>query len=134
MSPGAEKRLLQAVVLLVLLVPLAGGTLGVVFGPDWLHRGVVGRDLDSHFRYLSGLLLAMVLLFASCLPDIETRGVRMRLIAILPVTGGLARLYGMLIGGPPGRGHLIALGIELGVVPLLLLWQARVARRFNRSS
>lgn len=134
MRPRAEKRLLQAVVLLVLLVPLAGGTLGVVLGPDWLHRGVVGRDLDSHFRYLSGLLLAMVLLFASCVPDIESKGARMRLIAILPITGGLARLYGMLIGGPPGRGHLIALGIELGVVPLLLLWQARVARKLSHSS
>ncbi len=131
MSPHAEKRLLQAAMLLVLLVPLAGGTLGVVLGPDWLHRGVVGRDLDSHFRYLSGLLLAMALLFASCVPGIEGKGARMRWIAILPVIGGLARLYGMLIGGPPGLGHLIALGIELGVVPLLVLWQARVARRFT---
>ena len=132
MSPGAEKRALQAIMLIVLLVPLAGGTLGVVLGPDWLHRGVVGRDLDSHFRYLSGLLLAMALLFASCVPHIERNGARLRMIAILPVIGGLARLYGMLASGPPGRGHVVALCIELGVVPLLVLWQARVARRLSR--
>jgi hypothetical protein len=130
-NPGAEKRLLQATMLVILLVPLAGGTLGVILGPDWLHRGVVGRDLDSHFRYLSGLLLAMVLLFASCVPDVERKGARLRMIAILPVIGGLARLYGMLASGPPGRGHIVALCIELGVVPLLVLWQARVARRFT---
>jgi hypothetical protein len=131
MSPGAEKRLLQITMLVVLLVPLAGGTLGLVLGPDWLHRGVVGRDLDSHFRYLSGLLLAMVLLFASCVPDVERKGQRLRLIAILPVIGGLARLYGLLASGPPGPGHIVALCIELGVVPLLVLWQARVARRLT---
>jgi hypothetical protein len=117
--------------LIVLMVPLAGSTLGVVLGPDWLHRGVVGRDLDSHFRYLSGLLLAMVLLFASCVPDVERKGLRLRMIALLPVIGGLARLCGMLVSGPPGRGHVVALCIELGVVPLLVLWQARVARRFT---
>jgi hypothetical protein len=131
MSPAFEKRLLQATMLAVLLVPLAGGLAGAIFGPDWLHRGVVGRDLDSHFRYLSGLLLAMAALFASCVPGVERKAARLRLLAVLPVTGGLARLAGLVLSGPPGRGHLIALAIELGVVPLLVLWQARLARRFT---
>jgi hypothetical protein len=131
MSPVAEKRLLQAVMLTVLLVPLSAGALGALFGPDWLHRGVVGRDLDSHFRYLSGLLLAMALLFASCVPDVERKGARLRLIALLPVIGGIARLYGAFVEGAPGRGHVAALVLELGVVPLLVLWQARLAGRFT---
>ena len=131
MSPALEKRLLQAAMLLILLVPLSGSLLGVVYGPDWLHRGVVGRDLDSHFRYLSGLLLAMALLFASCVPAVERNGARLRLLAILPVVGGLARLYGIFAVGPAGRGHTVALFIELGAVPLLVLWQARLARRFT---
>jgi hypothetical protein len=130
MTALVEKRLLQAAMLLVLLVPLSAGLAGALLGPDWLHRGVVGRDLDSHFRYLSGLLLAMALLFASCVPGIEHKTARLRLLALLPVVGGLARLYGMT-GGPPGSGHVAALGIELGLVPLLVLWQARVARRFS---
>lgn len=123
-----EKRLLQAVMCVVLLVPLSGGAMGMVFGPDWLHRGVVGRDLDSHFRYLSGLLFAMAALFASCVPNVERKAARLRLLAILPVTGGLARLFAFL-QGPPSRGHIVALCLELGVVPLLVLWQARVAKR-----
>lgn len=130
MSPAIEKRLLQAVMLVVLLVPALGGLMGAVYGPDWLHRGVVGRDLDSHFRYLSGLLLAMAALFASCVPAVERKGARLRLLAVLPVTGGLARLFA-LTAGPPSRGHLIALFLELGMVPLLVLWQARIARRFT---
>jgi len=130
-SPAAEKRLLQTAILLVLVVPLSAGMLGASGGPDWLHRGLVGRDLDSHFRYLSGLLLAMALLFASCVPNVEAKGTRLRLLAILPVIGGLARLYGVVAIGPPGRGHVVALFIELGIVPLLVLWQARLARRFT---
>jgi hypothetical protein len=130
MSPRVEKRLLQAAMAVVLVVPVLGGVLGMVYGPDWLHRGVVGRDLDSHFRYLSGLLLAMALLFASCIPAVELKGQRMRLLALLPVTGGLARLFALL-QGPPSRGHVVALVLELGVVPLLVLWQARLARRFT---
>ena len=34
--------------------------------------------------------------------------------------------------GAPGFGHLFGLAMELGIVPLILLWQARVARRFDR--
>jgi hypothetical protein len=124
-SPRLEKRLLQAV------VPLSAGAAGAIYGPDWLHRGVVGRDLDSHFRYLSGLLLAMGLLFLSCVPNLERKGARMRLLAVMPVIGGLARLFALL-QGPPSRSHVVALFIELGVVPLLTLWQARLARRFTQ--
>lgn len=128
MTPAVEKRLLQGAMLLVLLVPLSAGISGALFGTDWLHHGAVSRNLDSHFRYLSGLLLAMALLFASCVPHVEHKGARLRLLAVLPVIGGLARLGGLLVQ-VPGRGHVVALFIELGVVPLLVLWQARVARR-----
>ncbi len=130
MSPAAEKQLLQVVMLLVLLVPLAGSLIGIARGPEGFDRAASGITLDSHFRYLSGLLLAMTLLFASCVPAIERRGARLRLIAVLPITGGLARLLSLVVAGRPGEAHLAALFIELGVVPLVLLWQARLARRF----
>ena len=44
------------------------------------------------------------------------------------VCGGLARLFSLVAVGVPSRGHLFGLGMELGVVPLLMLWQWRVAR------
>jgi hypothetical protein len=128
-SGQAEKRLLQGIVLIVLLVPLAGALLGIFYGPEGFDRTATGVTLDSHFRYLSGLLLAMVALFASCVPGVERKGARLRLLALLPVTGGLARLYALIVAGTPAWQHCAALGIELGVVPLILLWQARLARR-----
>jgi hypothetical protein len=123
-----ERRLLQAAVALGCVVPLLAGGSGMIEGPAFLH-GVEGApvDLDSHFRYLSGLLLAIGLAFASCIPDIEKRSARFRLLAFLVVVGGLGRLAGLIDSGAPGTGHVFGLAMELVAVPLLVAWQARVA-------
>lgn len=126
-----ERRLLQLAVALGCIVPLAAGGAGIVNGPVFLH-GVgadVPPDLDSHFRYLSGLLLATGIGFATCIPDIERRTARFRLLACLVFVGGLGRLLSLLSIGMPGDGHVFGLAMELGAVPLLVLWQARVAGR-----
>jgi hypothetical protein len=126
-----EKRLLQLAVALGCAVPLLAGGAGMIEGPAMLHG--VGRDvpadLDSHFRYLSGLLFAVGIGFASCIPAIESKTRRFRLLAMLVFVGGLGRLLSLVIIGPPGTGHRFGLVMELGAAPLLILWQARVARR-----
>ena len=132
MSPGAEKRALQAVMALNLFLPLTAAIAGVTGGPRFLdHPPVVPIDLDSHFRYISGLFLGMLLLFASCIPAVERKGARLRLLAAMVVLGGLFRLLSLLLVGMPSLGHRIGLGIELIEVPLLVLWQAHLARRFT---
>ena len=134
MSPGGERRLLQAAVALVVLVPLATAAISIARGPAWLHAPAGLADLDSHFRYLSGIFLAMALGFVSCLPRIEAKGARLRLLGALVVAGGLARLWSLAAVGAPSAGHLAGLAIELGVVPLILWWQARVAARYRTPS
>ena len=132
MTPLAEKRLLQAAMVLTLLLPLTAAIESLLVGPRFLgHPPVVPRDLDSHFRYLSGLFLGMLLWFASCIPAIERRGERLRLLGAMVILGGLGRAASLGIVGVPSTGHVIGLGIELGITPLLLLWQARLARRFG---
>lgn len=132
MSPTTEKRLLQAAIILALPLSVAVAIGSVVFGAGLLYRGVVQpSDLDSHYRYLSGIFLALLAGLASCVPGIERKGARLRLLGAMVIAGGLARGWGMLDVGLPGTGHLIGLGLELGVTPALLLWQARLARRFR---
>jgi hypothetical protein len=94
----------------------------------------VPADLDSHFRYLSGLLLAIGIGFASCIAGIERKTKRFRLLALLVFAGGLGRLISLASAGVPGSGHLFGLAMELGAVPLLVLWQARVASRAPSSA
>ena len=130
-----ERRLLQVAVALGCVIPLLAGGSGMIEGPGFLH-GVgsdVPPDLDSHFRYLSGLLFAIGLAFASCIPGIEQKTGRFRLLALLVFIGGLGRLLGLLSAGVPGTGHVFGLAMELGTVPLLVLWQARVAARGTNS-
>lgn len=131
MSLALERRLLQLVVALACLVPLTTGLQGVLGGPGWL-RGVdaVPPDLDSHFRYMSGIFLGVGIGFATCVPAIERQSGRFGLLAGLVVLGGLARLGGALGHAWPSTGHLFGLAMELGVVPLLVAWQHGLARRW----
>ena len=115
------------------LVPLITGGRSILSGPGFLgHAPVIPTDLDSHFRYVSGLFLMMLLLFASCIPDIEHKTARLRLLGLMVVTGGIARLLSLILVGVPSTGHLVGLGIELVETPLILLWQARIAQRAAR--
>lgn len=132
----AERRLLQLTVALACMVPLLAGGVGIVQGPAMLRD--VGftdaADLDSHFRYLSGLLFAIGLSFASCIPGIEHKTARFRLLALIVFIGGLGRLASLASIGMPGGGHVFGLAMELGAVPLLVLWQARVAALEDHSA
>ena len=125
-----EKRALQAVVAVACLLPLIVGGQGIVHGPaPFGHLTEVPRDLDSHFRYISGIFFATGIGFASCIPDIARTGPRFRLLGGLIVVGGLSRLVSLLAVGVPSRGHVLGLGMETVVVPLLMVWQWRFARR-----
>ena len=130
MSPHLERRLLQVAVALGGLVPVGAGLSGVLLG-----AGLVGDtasvSLDSHVRYLSGLLLGFGFAAWQAVPAIERRGARFRLLTAIVFLGGLARLLGAGLEGWPSVPMRFGLGMELVVTPLLCLWQARVARRVS---
>lgn len=133
MTPEAERRLLQLVTALACIVPFYAGGTGVLKGAAMIHglAPPLPVDLDSHYRYLSGLLLGVGIGFALCVPRIEVKGALYRTLGMIVVVGGLARLLSLAEAGPPGAGHRFGLAMELGVVPLLMVWQARVERRFK---
>ena len=124
-----ERRLLQIVVALGSLVPICAGVAGIVLGPAMVGAGAVPLAADSHYRYLSGLLLGIGIGFATAIPDIERRTGRFRLLTAIVVIGGLGRLLSLLLRGAPDKPMLAALVMELAVTPALALWQGRVARR-----
>lgn len=117
MSPRAERLLLQFAVAIGGVVPVAGGALGALAGSD------------THYRYLSGLLLGLGLTFWSLIPTLERRGQIFRALAVIVVVGGLARLAGAVILPDWSRSTTLPLVMELGVTPLLALWRERVERR-----
>lgn len=135
MAPESERRLLQAAIALASLVPLSMGFISILDSAAVL-KGMeppFPRDLDSHYRYLSGLLFGIGLVFLAAIPRVEQATATFRLLGFIIVAGGLARLISLLEVGPPSFGHLFGLVMELGVVPLIVLWQGRLAKRFREA-
>lgn len=132
-SAHFEKRALQAAVVVGCVVPIAAGLSGMILGPV-LSRGAVAvpTDLDSHFRYLSGLLFAVGLGFISTVPQIERHRGRFLGLTGIVVAGGFGRLASVLALGLPSAPMKAALAMELLVTPALAFWQMRVARRALR--
>nr|WP_046863858.1 DUF4345 domain-containing protein [Microvirga massiliensis] len=124
-----ERRLLQQAVGICAILPVATGLYGVLFGHA-LTGDAVSVSADSHFRFLSGLLLAIGLIFWSTIPAIETKTGRFRLLTLLVVLGGLGRLVGLLLTGLPSLFMLGGLLMELVVTPVLCLWQTRIANAY----
>lgn len=125
MTPALERRLLQVSIVVGGCVPVFAGFTGMYIG-----SGVPDLTLDSHFRYLSGLLYGIGLAFWYAVPNIEKRTAHVRLLCLLVVLGGFTRLIAALAVGVPPPGSILAIGMELVVTPLLCLWQGRVARRY----
>jgi hypothetical protein len=111
------------------LVPVGAGLAGIMVGPrmaaDW--AGPAGDvSLDSHFRYLSGLLLGLGLLFWGAIPTIERRGELVRALTLLVFLGGLSRLASLAAVGAPDLPMRLAFIMELVITPLICLWQWRL--------
>jgi Domain of unknown function (DUF4345) len=124
-----ERKLLQQSVAIATVVPVATGLYGVLFGQA-LTGDAVSISAESHFRFLSGLLLGIGLCFWSTLPAIEAKTNRFRLLTLLIVIGGLGRLVGLGLTGLPSLFMIGGLIMELIVTPVLCLWQTRVANRY----
>jgi hypothetical protein len=120
----STRRALQLCIAVGGLVPVIGGGWGVVQG-----LAEASAWTSSEERYLSGLLLAIGLAFWTTIPAIERKTARFRLLTLIVFVGGLCRLLGVLIGDGLSPSIGGALAMELGVTPLLCLWQARLDRR-----
>jgi len=122
-----ERRFLQISILLAASVPVIAGGAGMIFGTAMLSR-IANISLDSHLRYLSGLLFAIGISFWTIVPSIETKTSLTQLLTFIVVMGGFARLAGAIFMGPPSKTMLYAISMELIITPLFCWWQSRIAR------
>jgi hypothetical protein len=127
-----SRRALQAAVAILGIVPVSAGLAGAALGPAMI--GVNAPvDLDSHYRYLSGLLLAIGLAFWAIIPSIERRTTEFRLLTFLVVTGGISRLVSLAAVGIPSPQMAAAFSTELVITPLLCLWQTAIREKVASS-
>lgn len=128
MNAWSGRRGLQVAVAAFGCVPVFAGAAGVLLGLG-MTDDTGSAGLDSHVRYLSGLLLAIGLVFWWNIPRIELIGPLFRVLTLIVFLGGLARALGVVLNGLPPGPMAFALVMELIVTPLLCLWQTRIAER-----
>lgn len=122
-----ERKLLQVAIFIAACVPVVAGAGGMITGTS-LFPNASDASLDSHFRYLSGLLCGLGLNFWMMIPVIEKYTTTVRALTLLVVLGGLARLAAVALVATPSLPMELALVMELVVTPLLCIWQGRIAR------
>jgi hypothetical protein len=134
--PGSrlmERKLLQAAVAVAGFAGVMLGLTGVLFGT--LHTDLSGDVvLDSYVRFGKGVLLATGLVYWSCIPRIEFCGDRLSLVTFILVLGTLSRLFSAVGHGVPTLGIIANLIAGLILVPLVWLWQRRVAAVAQRGA
>jgi hypothetical protein len=123
-----SRRTLQAVILLLSLLPLTFGTLGILFGAGRLNSGApVSADLDSQYRFLSAWYLGLAALAWWIVPRVELQTALFRILCGAVFLGGIARLVTIQSVGWPQAQFLVVHAAEL-LFPLLILWQASISR------
>ena len=128
-----ERKLLQATVAVAGFAGVVLGLTGVLFGT--LYADLSGDAvLDSYVRFGKGVLLAIGLVYWSCIPRVELRGDRISLVTFILALGTLSRLFSAVGHGVPTLGIVANLITGLILVPLLWLWQRHVASAAQRNA
>lgn len=123
-------NILRIVTILIGLVPLLLGVTGILYGAAE-HTGgeAVSTALDSQYRYLAGVYIAVGLMILWSAGDIRGRANFLRFAMLAWFIGGLGRAVSWMTVGEPASWQVSGMVVELVVPVLLLLWQRRVLNR-----
>lgn len=129
LSKETERELLQIAVGFAAAVPFLAGLRGVIVGtPMDVARAYV--DLDSHYVYLSGILMGIGIAFWHCIRHIERKSSIFRALCGIVFLGGVCRIINWGGSDMPTWYSFAAMGMEIIVAPAMAWWHMRVARRF----
>jgi hypothetical protein len=136
MSGRGELRAFHGVVGLILLIPLLAGLGGAFFGLEGLARlfGIeepiaVAPPLRNNLRAICCMFAGWVPLAIWSLASLRERATAFRIVIGSGFLAGFARLTGYRVDGSPGLIAFSIMAIELGVMPILFVWHARLVRR-----
>jgi hypothetical protein len=139
-SPRVELLAFYGLVGLILLIPLVGGLVGAfgrleemayLFGVDT--QVLAAPLLRNNFRAICFMFFAYVPLVIWTLAAMLERAGAFRIIFACAFLAGFARLTGYVAEGYPGDVPVVFMTMELALMPLLLLWHARLVRLVRSS-
>jgi hypothetical protein len=135
MSLRVELRAFYWVVGAILVIPLVAGLVGAFGGLEGMARLfnikdpiVVPPSLRNNLRAICFMFFAWGPLVTWSLAALRERAGAFRITVGCGFVAGFARLTGYLVDGYPGLFPVLIMTIELGVMPILFLWHARLVR------
>jgi hypothetical protein len=126
---ATSRSLLLATIAALGALPLATGVLGVIRGPAGAPGGApTTASLDSEYRFVNVFWAAAGPALWWSLARADERAGFTRVLLGLAAAGGLPRLLSVRRTGWPHPVFRATIVLELVVVPLVLVWHARVVR------
>ncbi len=125
------RRVLQAATALLGVIPVVTGVLTMMGLDDPIYReaGLPAHALlDSNLRFFGGLWLAAGLAMLWLVPRIDEQATLFRVLWGMVFVGGIGRLLSMMLVGAPPWPFIGFTALEIVGAPLIVAWQARVAR------
>lgn len=115
--------------ILVGLIPLFLGGTGILFGAEEHANGSdVAAALDSQYRYLAGVYVAVGAMILWSAADVKNRASLLRFAMLGWFLGGLARIISWMTVGQPADWQVSGIAVELIVPVVMLLWQRRIVQ------
>ena len=131
-----ELRWFKLLTATVLVIPLVVGPVGAFGGLEALaalfreDRHVeVSPGLRDHLRAVCWMFVVLVPLVAWTLADPVARATPFRIVVVGAIFAGVARVVGAVVDGNPGLIAWSFAAIELGVLPVILMWHTEIIRR-----
>jgi Domain of unknown function (DUF4345) len=129
-----SKLVLQIVTATLAAIPVATGLISMFGIDDPLYSSAAlprSALLDGNLRFFGGAWLGLGIAMYWLIPNIEKQTSLFRALWGMVFVGGIGRLVSMFMLGLPPVPFIGFTLLELIGAPLMVLWQARVARTEN---
>jgi len=120
---------LQITMAILSLIPFGFGLINLFYGASqYMPADQVTAPIDSQFRYLSAIYVAVAVLIWWIIPQVERMTVPFRILVLGLFMGGVGRVISLSQYGEPLPQMVGGMYLELAL-PLLIVWQWLVARK-----
>jgi len=122
----------------ILVIPLVIGPVGAFGGLEGL-AALFGEDrhvqlapaLRDHLRAICWMFFVLAPLVAWTLASPAERATPFRIVVVGAMLAGVARVVGAAVDGNPGMLAWVFAAVELGVLPIVLMWHTAIVHRLQ---
>jgi len=135
---AGELRAFRVLTCAILLIPLVVGLVGAFGGLEGLaalfaedRRVELAPAIRDHLRAVCWMFFGLVPLVGWTLVKPVERAMPFRIVVAVAIAAGVVRVIGAIVDGNPGLIAFVFAAMELGVLPVVLIWHSSIVRRLG---